>query len=178
MNALRKLSVGHLSAGRARARPGTAPVAQVSKPAVSQCFQPARRLTFQCGGLVRTPGRLETGDTADWKSALRGAASSCGALALATALFFSPSRAGASLLEYEGFNYTAGTTISGQTGGSGWTNAWAVGGAGNFLGTNTAAGLNYTDANSNALQTTGGSLIVGNPVGTTTTTARAQASWP
>ena len=93
------------------------------------------------------------------------------ALALATALFFSPSRSGATLLEYEGFNYTAGTSIGGQAGGSGWTNAWIGTSAATFLGTNTAIGLTYTDANSNALQTIGGSAIVGNPAGTTATTA-------
>ncbi len=93
------------------------------------------------------------------------------AAALALALLTLPGQAGATLLAYEGFNYTAGTTVAGQTGGTGWTNAWAVGGAGNFIGTNTAAGLTYTDANSNALQTLGGSVIVGNPVGTTATTA-------
>ena len=93
------------------------------------------------------------------------------ALALAMALFFPPSRAGAALLEYEGFNYTAGTSIGGQTGGTGWTNAWAGTSAATFMGTNTAIGLTYTDANGNALLTTGGSVIVGNPVGTTSTTA-------
>lgn len=80
-----------------------------------------------------------------------------------------PSRA--ALIAYEGFDYPAGTTVATQTGGSGWTNAWTGGSAGNFLGTNTAASLAYTDANRNALQTLGGSAIVGNPSGTTATTA-------
>ncbi|NOS70685.1 MAG: hypothetical protein HOP33_12235, partial [Verrucomicrobia bacterium] len=77
----------------------------------------------------------------------------------------------AALIAYEGFDYPAGTTIATQTGGTGWTNSWTAGSAGNHMGTNSAVSLNYTDANSNALQTIGGSVIVGNPVATTTTTA-------
>ena len=94
------------------------------------------------------------------------------ALLLALALFSLPGRAGATVLEYEGFNYTAGTTVAGQTGGTGWTAAWTAAGAGTFMGTNTAIGLTYTDANSNALQTTGGSVIVSGTVATTATPNR------
>ncbi|MGA2789013.1 MAG: immunoglobulin domain-containing protein, partial [Verrucomicrobiota bacterium] len=80
-------------------------------------------------------------------------------------------RAKATLLAYEGFNYPAGTGISGQSGGFGWAGAWATGGAGNLLGTNVAAGLSYTDLAGQSLMTTNGSLVVGNPAGPTATTA-------
>ncbi len=80
-------------------------------------------------------------------------------------------RANAALLAYEGFDYPASSTIGLQTGGSLWTNAWAGGATGNFLGTNAAVSLAYTDANGQALVTSGGSLIVGNPSGPSATTA-------
>lgn len=90
---------------------------------------------------------------------------------IAVALFaFVPSTQ-ASLIAYEGFEYTAGTTIGGQSGGTGWTNAWLATSAATLMGTNTSLGLTYIDANNNALQTFGGSVIVGNPAGTTATTA-------
>jgi hypothetical protein len=76
----------------------------------------------------------------------------------------------ASLLAYEGFDYPNGTTIAGQSGGAGWTNAWATGG-GTFMGTNTAGSLSYTDASGHSLQTSGGSLVVGNPAGSSGTHA-------
>lgn len=93
-------------------------------------------------------------------------------LLIFTALLYGQPTALASLLAYDGFDYTPGTTIGGQSGGSGWGSAWAVGGAGNFLGTNVAGNLNYTDVNGQSLQTTGGSLVVGNPNGTSATTAQ------
>lgn len=77
-----------------------------------------------------------------------------------------PDRAAAVLLEYEGFDYTAGTSVAAQNGGTGWTNAWATGGN-NVVGTNVAGSLGYTDVNGLSLQTTGGSLVAGNPVATT-----------
>lgn len=92
-------------------------------------------------------------------------------LALISILFGAALRAQATLIAYEGFDYVAGTTVGTQTGGIGWTSAWSGGSAGNFMGTNTATGLGYTDAHGNALQTFGGSVIVGNPAGTTSTTA-------
>src|SRR5947207_2035184 len=39
--------------------------------AVSQCFQPASRAKFRTHPSYPTSCRLEIGDTADWKSALR-----------------------------------------------------------------------------------------------------------
>ena len=76
----------------------------------------------------------------------------------------------ASLITYEGFNYTAGTTIAGQTGGSGWGGGWSST-SGAILGTNVTGNLVYTDVNGQSLITSGGSLVVGNPNGTTATTA-------
>ena len=71
----------------------------------------------------------------------------------------------AALVAYEGFDYPTNTTIAGQSGGDGFTNAWTIGATGNFIGTNAAAGLIYTDVNGLSLQTNGGSLIVGVPRG-------------
>lgn len=65
----------------------------------------------------------------------------------------------ADLLAYEGFNYTEGTGIAGQTGGFGWAAGWATG-SGNIYGTNVAGSLGYTDINSKMLATEGGSLLV------------------
>ena len=79
-------------------------------------------------------------------------------------------RAHAALLAYEGFDYTNNTTIAGQAGGSLWTNAWASG-TSQGLATNVAGSLGYTDVNGRSLQTSGGSLVVGNPGGSTATTA-------
>lgn len=92
-------------------------------------------------------------------------------LSLTAICFMLVPQAFATLLYYEGFNYTPGTSIATNNGGSGWTNAWTAGSAGNLLGTNTAGSLAYTDAGNNTLQTSGGSVIVGNPVSTTATTA-------
>jgi hypothetical protein len=93
-----------------------------------------------------------------------GWAASCMALLLLTGT------ARAALLAYEGFDYPTNTTIAGQSGGSLWTNAWASG-TSQGLATNVAGSLGYTDAEGRSLQTSGGSLIIGNPVGTTSTTA-------
>jgi len=76
----------------------------------------------------------------------------------------------AALLAYEGFAYPTNTSIAGQNGGSLWTNAWASG-TSQGLATNVAGSLGYTDVNGRSLQTSGGSLVVGNPGGTTATTA-------
>lgn len=76
----------------------------------------------------------------------------------------------ATLLVYEGFDYPTNTTIAGQSGGSLWTNAWAFGSS-QGLATNVAGSLGYTDVNGRSLQTSGGSLVVGNPGGSTSTTA-------
>jgi hypothetical protein len=91
-------------------------------------------------------------------------------LVIAIATIGTAQKSRATLLAYEGFDYTAGTTIGGQTGGSGWTNAWANGSSQN-LATNVADSLTYADVNGQALLTTGGSLVVGNPAGTTSVNA-------
>lgn len=80
-----------------------------------------------------------------------------------------PSRA--TLVAYEGFDYPPGVTVAGLAGGVGWTNPWTAGATANYLATNTPGSLLYTDANGLSLQTNGGSLVVGNPAGTTATTA-------
>lgn len=62
---------------------------------------------------------------------------------------------GAVALAYEGFNYTAGTGIGGQTGGNGWGAAWMTTSSCQ-VGTNAATGLTY-----GSLVTSGGALRVG-----------------
>jgi hypothetical protein len=93
------------------------------------------------------------------------------AVILTALLLCAANAAKATLLAYEGFNYPAGTPISGQSGGFGWAGTWATGSAGNLLGTNVAGGLSYTDLAGQSLMTTNGSLVVGNPAGPTATTA-------
>jgi hypothetical protein len=84
----------------------------------------------------------------------------------------------AQVLAYEDFNYTAGTSIVGLSGGDsfGWANPWATSGSGVFFGTNTPGSLSYTDLNSNTRNGNAGSLIVGyvpsNPGNTTATPNR------
>ncbi len=89
----------------------------------------------------------------------------------------SAGQSNASLIAYEGFDYATNTTVAGQTGGTGWTNAWAAGGT-TVLATNVAGSLSYTDANGQMLLTTGGSLVVGNPAGTTTSSATPNRLMP
>ena len=90
---------------------------------------------------------------------------------LTVLVLYTTNAAKATLLAYEGFDYTAGTTVAGQSGGSGWASAWATGSTGNLMGTNVAGNLSYTDVNGLSLVTAGGSLVVGNPAGPATTTA-------
>ena len=76
----------------------------------------------------------------------------------------------AALLAYEGFNYTAGdslTNASAQGSGDsyGWAGRWS--GASIPLATNVAASLGYTDALGHTLSTDGGSVVVGVLSGTT-----------
>src|SRR2546422_205326 len=71
----------------------------------------------------------------------------------------------ASSVAYEPFDsYTAGTTISGGAGGSGFAAAWLTG-SGAFIGTNVSGGLSYVDTFGNTLVTSGGSMQVGSPFG-------------
>jgi len=83
------------------------------------------------------------------------------------ALLLGVSSSHATLLAYDGFQYTAGTGIGGQSGGDsfGWGGAWGNSGAGFLLGTNVAGNLNYTDAQGNqlAVDNASGSIIVGVP---------------
>lgn len=106
------------------------------------------------------------------KSSIRSGRFLSGGPALAFLFFHSICVLHAALLAYEGFDYPAGTTIGGQAGGSVWTNAWTGGAPGNFLATNQATLLGYTDVNGQALQTVGGSLVVGVPNGPAATTAQ------
>jgi hypothetical protein len=64
-------------------------------------------------------------------------------------------------IQYEGFAYTAGETLAGKNGGSGWSGPWAVtDGSGNALAASASgyivSGLNYTDAAGNTLVASGG----------------------
>jgi fibronectin type 3 domain-containing protein len=78
------------------------------------------------------------------------------------------------LFAYEGFNYTANTSIANQSGGTGWGATWGnAADAASALATNVAGGLTY---GSGAMQlvTSGGALVVGNPYGTSSTTVQTQ----
>jgi hypothetical protein len=92
-------------------------------------------------------------------------------LAAAGAILVLVSRANAVPLAYEGFEYPADTSISGQSGGSGWTNAWASSASG-MLATNVAGSLSYS-VNGYSLVTSGGSLVVAATPATSATPNRA-----
>lgn len=69
----------------------------------------------------------------------------------------------ASLISYESFNYTAGSSLIGQNGGTGFANAWQTNGSPNDpavgLSSSILSGsLNYTDSKGNQLVTSGGKL--------------------
>lgn len=72
---------------------------------------------------------------------------------------FGISTAHAELLAYEGFNYTAGSNIVGQNGGTGWAGAWDLGDASAGTTVTQAGSLSYSDTLGNALATTGGKLL-------------------
>src|SRR5437667_8756847 len=67
----------HVRKLRGFSRPPGA-VAQVSQPAVSQCFQTANRANIPVRRVFPTSCRLEIGDTAGWETC---ATSSCGFVA-------------------------------------------------------------------------------------------------
>jgi len=74
----------------------------------------------------------------------------------------------ATLLTYEGFNYTAGLSLTNESalgsGGSfGWAGRWM--GANTANATNAANSLFYTDSAGNILVTNGGSVVIGTPAG-------------
>lgn len=96
-------------------------------------------------------------------------------LALSAALAWLPaSNALAQLIAYEGFNYSADTSVGSQSGGYGWGGTWAViTDAAAALGTNQAGSLTY-----GTLPTTGGRAVIGKPETTTATTAQIQRQLP
>jgi len=71
----------------------------------------------------------------------------------------------AALLVYEGFNYTVPGTLTGQSGGTGFTAAWTGGGSGSTFN------LSGTGLSSGSLQVTGGSILDNS--GSTFSNARA-----
>jgi hypothetical protein len=82
-------------------------------------------------------------------------------------------RASAQLLNYEDFNYTPGNNnIGGQSGGTGFQNAWLAG-SGNIWGSVQSGSLSYADQNGHSLDTSGNSLLVGTN-GASGTTATPQ----
>jgi len=81
-----------------------------------------------------------------------------------------PDTANAALLAYEGFNYTAGDSLTNSSalggGGSfGWGGRWT--GANVPLATNSPVSLLYIDQAGNVLNTNGGSVVIGAPGGIT-----------
>src|SRR5512133_2579345 len=78
----------------------------------------------------------------------------------------------ADLIAYEGFDYAAGSDLSFQNGGFGWSTAWGTNSsgttiAGNMLGAGIKAGnLSYTDLAGNSLVTSGNSLFMTGTNGT------------
>src|SRR5690349_14344105 len=77
-------------------------------------------------------------------------------------------RAGATLIAYEGFDYTAGESLTNSSANSagdsfGWAGRWT--GVNVSLATNAAASLGYDDGNGHALASDGGKVIIGAPAG-------------
>jgi len=87
-------------------------------------------------------------------------------------LLAASSGAKATLIAYEGFDYTPGESIGGKDGGIGWKAPWLTG-TGWDLATNVTGSLSYVDANGNALLTSGNSLLAG-AYNTTTATKAAR----
>src|SRR5512136_588863 len=92
------------------------------------------------------------------------------AIAAFAGLWAAPS-ARAGLLAYEGFDYAAGSQLFALNGGSGWATTWSATSA--AVATNVATGLNYQ-----GLATAGGGVVMGNPLGSTATTASSQRLLP
>ncbi|MGI8965850.1 MAG: hypothetical protein ACR2H1_07140, partial [Limisphaerales bacterium] len=65
----------------------------------------------------------------------------------------------ATLLSYEGFDYPAGSSIVGQNGGIGFSQAWQTNSSVGVF-TNQATSLSYSDPQENRLVTSGGSLFL------------------
>src|ERR1041384_6386409 len=73
----------------------------------------------------------------------------------------------AQLIAYEGFDYAPGTQLFGSSGGTGWATPWSATSA--ALSTTPSGSLSYS-----TLPTTGNSVVMGNPVASTATTASSQ----
>lgn len=82
----------------------------------------------------------------------------------------------AALQVYEGFDYTADTTIALLTGGSGWAAPGWLNSSANRGATNKLTSLSYTDGFGNTLLTSGGKLDVGFLSGTTANAERTMAT--
>lgn len=89
-----------------------------------------------------------------------------------------PASPAGALIAYEGFNYSADTSIGGLDGGFGWGAAWATGGAAS-MATNLPVSLSYGTAGLR-LATSGGCLLVGSSNGITpaNTTVQIQRQLP
>jgi hypothetical protein len=77
----------------------------------------------------------------------------------------------AQLISWEPFDYPADSQLFGQTHGSGWATAWSATTA--AVATNNATGLFY-----GSVPAEGGSVVMGNPTGTTGPTASSQRLLP
>ena len=125
-----------------------------------------------------TSGHFAAGHTEIQKLMLRGLSRSliaprrfsvlCVTFGLVAALGYS--NAYAMLMAYEGFNYPAGESLTnasaiGGDGSFGWAGRWC--GANVPMATNVAGSLGYTDPVGNSLLTSGNSVVIGAPGGTT-----------
>lgn len=72
----------------------------------------------------------------------------------------------ATVLAYEGFDYTAGAGLLNLNGGTGWTSPWNDQQAAIGADAIQAGSLSYTDSQGNVLQTTGGKLLNTGSAGT------------
>lgn len=74
-------------------------------------------------------------------------------------------------IAHEPFDYVDGSPLFGQTGGSGWATYWSATSA--AIATNAAASMAYS-----TLPSSGGRVVIGNPAGSTATTASMQRMLP
>lgn len=94
------------------------------------------------------------------------------ALAAVAALVLAPQPARAYLLAYEGFDYAAGSDLTGMNGGFGWTTPWGINSSGATIaganpGDTAAAGsLTYIDSLNHMLYTSGNSAFYTGSAGT------------
>ena len=78
---------------------------------------------------------------------------------VAIVLFVATPGAWAALLSYEGFDYTPGSSVVGQNGGTGFSQAWQLNSSVGVF-TNQPGSLSYRDSVGNMLVTSGGSLFL------------------